>query len=397
MAQGIAAEHPFGMKDADYNKLIQSTIISQGNNYRLKKVLAKIRKGEKVCIAAIGGSVTEGAGPAKFTDGYAYQFFRAMKATYAPGDGSNLIFDNAGLSGTSSLTGVVRYKKDVIDVLGQTPDLLIVEFAVNDGGEPVFQRSFEALVRDALVANPETAVMAIYAAATYGNTSGPKKAVADNYAIPQINILDIVNDGIKNGTFTKEQFYSDYVHPTYEGHQVMCEALMTVVATADKAKADSPATIPTKSFIEPSLSGMIQITGNNEDVKISAGGFNQQDNATQTIKKTNSVEFPSNWHHKMNIKEPNNESFKMEITCKNLVFIWKNQSGGAFEKFGKADVYVDTLKVATFDGGKQGGWNNNEPNIIIDTPTAKKHIVEVKMAPGSEKLGFTIITMGYTK
>ena len=91
------------------------------------------------------------------------------------------------------MLGAVRYRKDVIDVLGGTPDLLIVEFAVNDGGEPVFQRSFEALVRDALVANPETAVIAIYAAATYGNTSGPKKAVANNYAIPQINILDIVN------------------------------------------------------------------------------------------------------------------------------------------------------------------------------------------------------------
>jgi len=397
MAQGIAAEHPFGMNDADYSKLLQSTIITTGNNYRLKKVLAKIRKGEKVNIAAIGGSVTEGAGPAKFTDGYAYQFFRALKATYAPGDGSNLYFDNAGLSGTSSLTGVVRYKQDVTDVLGGTPDLLIVEFAVNDGGEPVFQRSFEALVRDALQANPETAVMAIYAAATYGNTSGPKKAVADNYGIPQINMMEIVNDGIKNGTFTKEQYYSDYVHPTYEGHQVMCEALMNVVAIADKAKADSPAAIPAKSFIEPSLSGMIQITGNNEDVKINAGGFNQHDNATQTIKKTNSVEFSTNWHHKMHLKEPNTEPFKMEITCKNLVLIWKNQSGGAFDKFGNAEVWVDGKRVAIYNGGKQGGWNNCEPNLIIDEPVAKKHTVEIKMSANSEKLGFTILTFGYSK
>ena len=141
---------------------------------------------------------------------------------------------------------------------------------------------------------------------------------------------------------------------------------------------------------------MIQITGNSQDVKITAGGFDAYDKATQTIKKTNSVEFSSNWHHKMNAK-PNEEPFKMEINCKNLVFIWKNQSGGAFDKFGKADVFVDGKKVATFDGGKQGGWNNNEPNLIIDEASSKNHLVEVKMAPGSEKLGFTIITMGYTK
>jgi len=396
MAQGIAAEHPFGMKDADYSKLLQSTIMTTGNNYRLKKVLAKIRKGDKVNIAAIGGSVTEGAGPAKFTDGYAYQFFRALKATYAPGDGSNLYFDNAGLSGTSSLTGAVRYKQDVIDVLGGTPDLLIVEFAVNDGGEPLFQRSFEALVRDALLHNPDTAVIAIYAAATYGNTSGPKKAVADNYGIPQINMLEIVNDGIKNGTFTKEQYYSDYVHPTYEGHQIMCDALMNVVAIADKAKADAFVRVPEKSFIEPSLSGMIQVTGDSEDVKISAGGFNEYDKSTQTIKKTNSVEFSSNWHHKMSA-QPNEEPFKMDIYCKNLVLIWKNQSGGSFDKFGYADVWVDGKRVAIYNGGKQGGWNNCEPNIIIDEPVAKQHTVEIKMSAKSEKLGFTILTFGYSK
>ena len=43
-----------------------------------------------------------------------------------------------------------------------------------------------------------------------------------------------------------------------------------------------------------------------------------------------------------------------------------------------------------------GGWNNCEPNIIIDERTAAKHTVLVKMAPGSEKLGFTIVAMGYS-
>ena len=392
----ISAENPCGLSDSVYKNLIEKTIVSTGNNYRMKKVLSKIKSGEKVYIAAIGGSVTEGAGPAQFTDGYAYQFFRALKAKYAPGDGKNLYFNDAGLSGTGSLLGVVRYQHDVVEVLEHKPDLLIVEFAVNDNGDVICQRSFEGIIREALSANEECAVLILYCAASYGNTSSQKKPVADYYSLPQINMLEVVNDSMKNNVFTKEQYYSDYVHPTFDGHRIMCESLMTLVEKMDKAKADAKIEVPSKAWKEPSMYGMKQILGDDENVKITAGGFNQIDKNCQTIKKTNSSNFPKNWNHKMNA-QPDETPFKMEITCKNLIFVYKVQSAGSFEKFGKADVFVDGKKVATYDGGKEGGWNNCEPNLIIDEAAAAKHTVEVKMAPGSEKYGFTIVTMGYSK
>ena len=52
---------PFKISEANYQTMIEKSIVSTGNNARLKKVLAKIRNGEKVNVAAIGGSVTEGA------------------------------------------------------------------------------------------------------------------------------------------------------------------------------------------------------------------------------------------------------------------------------------------------------------------------------------------------
>ena len=121
--------------DTAYQKMVKTALVDTGNNYRLKTVIEKIKKGKKVYIAAIGGSVTEGAGPQDFKDGYAYQFFKAVKKEFAPGEGKNVYFNNAGLSGTPSLLGRLRYKSDVVDVFGHEPDLLIVEFAVNDGGE----------------------------------------------------------------------------------------------------------------------------------------------------------------------------------------------------------------------------------------------------------------------
>ena len=397
MSAALVQANPFKLNDSEYQKMIENTIVSTGTNARMQKVLAKVRRGDKVKIAVIGGSVTEGAGPADFKDGYAYQFFRAFKAKYAPGDGSNLSFNNAGLSGTGSLVGIVRYEEDVVKVCGGNPDLLIIEFAVNDNGDVLCQRSFEAIIRKAMLANPDCAVIAMYAVASYGNTATQKKPVADHYLLPQINMMPVVNGAIANKTFTKEQYFTDYAHPTYEGHQFMCDCLMTLVDKMDKAAKDSEVHVPASCFKEPSLYGLKRILPSVADanVKIERGDFKETDRKCQTLKKTNASDFPENWKKKLDAKAEN-VPFKMELTCKSLIFIYKVQASGDAEKFGKAEVYVDGRKVATYDGGKEGGWNNCEPNIIIDERTAAKHTVLVKMAPGSEKLGFTIVAMGYS-
>ena len=397
MSAAMVQANPFKLSDSNYQAMVEKTIVNTGNNARLKAVLAKIHRGDKVKVAAIGGSVTEGAGPEKFTDGYAYQFYRALKAKYAPGDGSSVSFNNAGLSGTGSLLGVVRYDQDVVKVCGGAPDLLIIEFAVNDNGDVLCQRSFEAIMRTAMLANPECAVIAIYAVASYGNTSAQKIPVSNHYAIPHVNMLEVVNKAIADKVFTKEQYLTDYAHPTYEGHQFMCDCLMALIDKMDKAAKDSEQHVPASCFKEPALYGMKRIFPSNKDanVKIERGDFTETDRNCQTLKKTNTSDFPENWKKKLNAKSEN-VPFKMELTCKSLVFVYKVQASGSAEKFGNAEIYVDGRKVATYDGGKAGGWNNCEPNIIIDERKAEKHTVMVKMAPGSEKLGFTIVAMGYT-
>ena len=396
MCSANLSANPFKINDANYQQMMDKSIVNTGNNARMKKVLAKIRAGEKVYVTALGGSVTEGAGPAKFTDGYAYQFFNALKAKYAPGDGKNVYFNNAGLSGTGSLLATVRYQHDVVEV-GNTPDLIIIEFAVNDNGDTICQRTFEALIREALTANPDCAVIALYCIASYGNTAEQKKPVADFYSVPQINMLPVVKEAISNKFFTNEQYLTDYAHPTFEGHKFMCDCLMNLVDKLDKAKADAAIPVPEKFFKEPAFFGIKRIYPDNKDsnVKIEAGDFTETDRKCQTLKKTNTSDFPQNWKKKLNAKSEN-VPFKMELTCKNLIFVYKGQASGDAEKFGKAEVYVDGRKVATYDGGKAGSWNNCEPHLIIDERTAAKHTVLVKMAPGSEKLGFTIVTMGYT-
>ena len=226
MGFSVFAKAPLNLNQTNYEKILEESIVSKGNNYRLKTVIEKMKKGQKVWVAALGGSVTEGAGPANFTDGYAYQFFRALKDNFTPDEGKNFNFNNAGLSGTSSILGLVRYDSDVTEICGRSPDLLIIEFAVNDDGSESTQIAFEGIVRKVLLANPETAIIALYSAADYGNTMAQKKPVADYYSIPQVNMLKSVKESIDKKLFTHDEYFTDNVHPTLEGHQLVTACLI---------------------------------------------------------------------------------------------------------------------------------------------------------------------------
>ena len=383
---------PFGIEEDRYSELLDLSFVSTGNTYRLKKVIEKLRNGENVYIAALGGSVTEGAGPSSYKDGYAYQFNKKLRAAYTTNNGANVYFDGAGLSGTPSQLGLVRYQSDVVDVLGHTPDLLIIEFAVNDDGSDLSTRAFEALVRNALEANDECAVIALYSAATYGNTANQKKVVANYYGIPQVNVLALVQRATSANDFSKQDYYTDNVHPTKAGHEIQADCLMNLLAKTDAASEDAPVAIPENWSRPKPLTNFTRILGDDENVKITVGDFGGTDESTQSIKKTGKGNFPKNWHH-----TSGKNAFVMQINCKALILAYKEQGSWLTEKFGKADIYVDGKKVATYDGGKAGGWCNSVPVYVIDNETAADHTVEIKMADGDESKGFTILAMGYSK
>ncbi|HTO02363.1 MAG TPA: SGNH/GDSL hydrolase family protein, partial [Opitutus sp.] len=73
----------------------------------------------------------------------------------------------AGLPGTGSNLGACRLG---YDVLRHQPDLLFVEFAVNDTGVPTerIERTIEGVVRQTRRANPRTDIFFVYTVSTPG-------------------------------------------------------------------------------------------------------------------------------------------------------------------------------------------------------------------------------------
>ena len=426
MSCGISNENDgkanLGCTQEQYEANIQNSLISAGSQAYKDDVasllISKLQNGEKVYVAALGGSVTEGAGAEEdkvYTKGYAYQFVDMLKAQYTKAD---IQFAGAGLSGTPPLLGVIRYQKDVVARLNHTPDLLILEFSVNDDGSKPGVRAYEGIIRSVLTENPKTTIISLYSdAKTYKNCQGAFDPIAEHYGLPRISIQNAVEN--PESHIDEAKFFFDYVHPTTSGHTFMAKCLMNVIslldenasAKSDDEEATSHETSSDKAtYILPSpknencfynLHPLYSNTAaDNENVTITAGSFTDKDSNSQSL-KIGGAEFPDNWHHTRGT-----EAFKMTLNCKSLIFVYKHQGSWleAKEAFGKAEVFVDGKKInstqdnsVTFDGTKEGGWNDCVQEVIIDEASASVHNVEVKMAAGDENKGFTILAFGYTQ
>ena len=102
-----------------YLQALKDSVMSAGNNARLKKVIDRARGGEEITLATIGGSITEGAGAAVYRDCWAARFSARFGETYGVNGGANVHLVNAGVGGTPSPFGYMRYNREIV---GRIPE-----------------------------------------------------------------------------------------------------------------------------------------------------------------------------------------------------------------------------------------------------------------------------------
>jgi len=209
----------------------------------LPNVLAQLQAGREVHIGYLGGSITAQAGWRPKTLAWFAEHFPQAQVSEI----------NAAIGGTGSDLGVFRLQHDV---LRHKPDLLFVEFAVNDGGASPEQihRCMEGIVRQTWKHNPTTDICFVYTLtgnmlATLQDGFYPRSAtamedVAEHYGIPSIHMgVEVARlekegqlifqgpkpktDEEKAALGDKILFSPDGVHPyTDSGHQLYLEAIV---------------------------------------------------------------------------------------------------------------------------------------------------------------------------
>jgi len=228
----------------------------------LANFFAKTRAGGKVTVAYFGGSITAANGWRPQTTAWLQQ--RHPKAQFTE--------VNAAIGGTGSDLGVFRLGQDV---LAYRPDLVFVEFAVNDGGAPPEQiyRCMEGIVRQIRRADLATDICLVYtmhdgmlrdlAAGRLPRSASAMELIADHYGIPSIHLAQEAARRIIAGewVFTapkpeipadpaqgipaRPAFAPDSCHPFAEtGHRLYTEAIARSFEAMESLGRPGPHTLP---------------------------------------------------------------------------------------------------------------------------------------------------------
>ena len=301
----------------EYYKMVQRSLMNLGNTYRIRKVIEKARAGKEVTLAFIGGSITQGAGAVPIqTECYAYKSYQLFQKRFARNN--NVRFIKAGVGGTPSELGMIRFDRDVLRE-GEQPDLVVIEFAVNDEGDETKGDCYESLVRKVLKLPWRPAVVLLFSVfANDWNLQERLQPVGRQYDLPMVSILDAVTPQFsgkeQKRVITKNQFLYDMFHPTNLGHTIMAdclEYLMEVCDTSDHARVDSfRQGMTEEEVLEQCLHGEPAIGNSFEKVKLldrrdgyegasmREGGFDATDHELQCVEMDQDLcttpEFPYN-------------------------------------------------------------------------------------------------------
>lgn len=382
-------------QDTEYADMLASAQMMKGSNVRLKRILEKARNGENITLAVIGGSITEGAGAQKYAECWARQLLDGLRAEYGRGDGTNIGLVNAGVGGTASTFGWMRYQRDVVDRVKDDdglPDIVIIEYAVNDSGDPTRHGCYESMVRSILKAENEPAVILLFSVFPGGFTLQDElMSIGMRYGLTMVSIKNSAYK-LVGSRWTEKEFFFDQYHPTSLGHKVMADCILNAIRT-DMTRETDPNDVtcdPARSVYGTRYMDMISIFGDSipENIAFKAGSFNTDDTSSYSNIPVGRV-CGSNFSHTLN---SGNDPLTFTASFKNLLIAYRTLASG---NWGSAEVWIDGERIMTLNALQQGAWGQSDTQLAFAKSPAETHTVEIRMAPGSENKHFTITGISF--
>ena len=198
---------------------------------RLKNLMKRAANGESLVIGFLGGSITQGSLSSTPKTCYAYLVYEWWKKSFP---NAAFSFVNGGIGGTTSHYGGARAWKDV---LCYRPDIVTVDFSVNDDANEFFEETYEGMLRR-LLAAPSAPAVVVLNNAFYDigkNAQNYHNRIADHYGIPHVSIKDTVYPDVESGKIVRADITPDNLHPNDKGHRLVADEICKLL---DSIKAE---------------------------------------------------------------------------------------------------------------------------------------------------------------
>lgn len=380
----------------------RNSIVSANNNYRLKTALNKIKRGENATISYIGGSVTVGEGASiktseGFTKGYA-SYATDFINEYL-GSGDNVKYINSAISGTGSEIGIVRLQEDVLDY---NPDIVFVEFAVNNGYNDFCNDTYEGVVRKLINDPSAPAVVLLFSWSYYSGSKVEEymTQLGNHYKLPMVSIHQGLHE-FYNDLY--DDFVADDVHPNDEGYKLYAKLISNFITQVDKAAMDEEYVVPSSTFIgydTHKYDGFEKIKNNGSEIT-STGSFDYTEKVYYSgTGKAHVRSFDNCW---VKSDTASNDALTLTVNAKNFILVYKSPISHAdgtivihYENVNKSsDSVTITQNLNYYLDNVQTGWDNPISILLFDKEVAGTYNISISMQNAGETA--TILAMGYTK
>ena len=195
------------------------------NRFRLGRFFERAEEGSCLTIAFLGGSITQGSLATKAKNTYAARVFHWYEETFPD---SVFSYINRGVGGTDSFFGTARAAGDV---LSAWPDMVFVDFSVNDPADDHHRETYEGLLR-CILKGPSCPAVAALGNARYDDGTTAEdihRPLCEYYGIPYVSVKDRILPLIQSGAYRRQDLSPDGLHPNDTGHRLIADAVTEVL------------------------------------------------------------------------------------------------------------------------------------------------------------------------
>ncbi|PRW50819.1 hypothetical protein C2E21_5446 [Chlorella sorokiniana] len=215
--------------------LLDRGIVSHGDPQALQRLANKLLAGKPITVVALGGSLTFGRGATQIGSTDWVPLLRGWLQAAFPG--VDHVVHNGAVAASPSEYMAFCMQSHL--PAGREPDLVIVEYAINDGGRPwhhAHPRFYERLLRRLLALPSRPLVLGLMMHSFHRHQStnfytggeDQEETLMQYYRLPWVSVRSLVHHPMQQGVegFRAQDFlYGDKIHPSDRGHSYVAQML----------------------------------------------------------------------------------------------------------------------------------------------------------------------------
>lgn len=371
----------------EWKSICDRGIISPGNLYPFQRAVKKAIQGQALRIGFIGGSITAGSLARSSSLCYAYLVYRWFQDKFPMSD---VQYINAGIGATTSRLGVARVTEDI---LSHSPDVVFVEFSVNDSNEEKFMDTYEGLIRRILLHSGKPAVILINSVAydTGINAQEIHNRVGSYYGLPIVSMKESLFIEVKEGRLPVSMITPDNLHPNDLGHSLVADVIINLLErmydeVLSNSLIDAKYEIPDKTITDNSY--VDSVLWNNKNYMPELKGFMTDEAPKEGLWDV----FKLGWY---GFNE--GSSIRFNIKCKSLAVLYRKY---AKRENDTEDFYAPLAELVPdnriedaiiLDSRFNEDWGDLlYVHEIMKDSQALEHVIEITVTKEAKGRGFYI-------